>query len=339
MGVKINELAEKGKSKIFIKNLKNQIVAIDSYNLIFQFLSAIRYRNGKPLTDKEGNIVSHLSGLFYRTINYLTRDIKPIYIFDGNYPESKFDTLNKRKRIRREAKEKAKKARKQGNIEEAIKYSKMTSTINSTIIKECKELISKFGVPFIQAKGEGEAQAAYMVKNNDAWGVISKDYDTLLFGGTRFLNKFAPTKKTKLQRKIEFISLSKMLDNLGITQKQLVDMGILIGTDYYSGVKWVGQHTALKLIRKYKDLESIMEAGKKIRGKKIKVKREIFEKIRNIYLHPPLKKDYHPLTWKEVNFEELAEFMIETYDFSEKRIKNNLQRLKQNQKNKKIKNS
>jgi flap endonuclease-1 len=332
MGVKINELAKKGKSKVFLKTLKNRIVAIDSYNLIFQFLSAIRYRDGKPLTDKEGNIVSHLSGIFYRTINYLTRDIKPIYIFDGNYPELKFDTLNERKKVRREAKKKAKKARNQGNIEEAIKYSKMTSTINSTIIEECKELINKFGIPFIQAKGEGEAQAAYMVKNNDAWGVVSKDYDTLLFGGTRFLNKFAPTKKTKLQKKIEFISLSKMLNNLGITQEQLVEMAILIGTDYYPGVKWIGQHTALKLIRKYKDLEGIMDAGKKIRGKKIKVKREILEKIREIYLNPSLKKDYYPLIWKEVDFEGLMEYMIETYDFSEKRIKNNLQRLKQNQK-------
>lgn len=329
VGVKINDLASKGQKKIQIEKLFGNVLAIDAFNIMFKFLSAIRYRDGKPLTDNEGNIVSHLSGIFYRTLNYLVCGIRPVYIFDGNYPELKFDTLEERERIREEAKRKVKEARMKGNLEEALKYEKMTSTLNSEMIKESKELINDFGVPYIQASGEGEAQAAYLVQNDDAWGVVSEDYDTLLFGGTRLLSNFSITKNTKNDTEIEYISLPKMLIDLKLRREQLVDMAILIGTDYNQGIKWVGQHTALKLIKKHGSLEKVINAGEEVRGKEIYVNTEIIKGIRDIYLNPSLKTDYGPLEWNKIRFEKLKERMINKHDFSQKRIGNGIKRLKE----------
>ena len=65
--------------------LSGKKIAIDAFNTIFQFLSIIRDRQtGQPLMDSKGRVTSHLSGLLYRTANFLQAGIKPIYVFDGD---------------------------------------------------------------------------------------------------------------------------------------------------------------------------------------------------------------------------------------------------------------
>lgn len=73
---------------------------------MYQFLSSIRQYDGTPLMDSEGNITSHLSGLFYRNINFLETGILPVYVFDGKPPEFKITTLKGRKERKIAAKEK-----------------------------------------------------------------------------------------------------------------------------------------------------------------------------------------------------------------------------------------
>ncbi|RLF82023.1 flap structure-specific endonuclease, partial [Thermococci archaeon] len=69
MGVPIGELLP--KKELELENLNGRKVAIDAFNAIYQFLSTIRQRDGTPLMDSKGRITSHLSGLFYRTINLM----------------------------------------------------------------------------------------------------------------------------------------------------------------------------------------------------------------------------------------------------------------------------
>ena len=327
MGVKIAKLAKKGKKKTSLKDLQGKVIAIDAYNLLFQFLTAIRYKDGTPLKDKQGRVISHLSGLFYRTLNLLALNIRPVYCFDGTHTILKHETIKKRKKIREQAKQKAKKSRERGNIETAQKYAKMSSTLNLNMIEESKKLLEYFGVPFIQSPGEGEAQAAYMTDKGDAWAIVSQDYDALVFGAKRFLKNLAPKKRSKLSDKLEYISLTKMVNCLNITQEQLVDMAILIGTDFFSGVKWVGQKTALKLVKKHGNLESIINSGEKIRGKPIGVEKETIQNLRNIFLEPRIKRNYKELMWNKPRIEDLHSFMIEHHDFSRERIENALNRL------------
>lgn len=86
MGIQISELIP--KKEIELADLAGKKIAIDAFNTIFQFLSIIRDRfTGEPLKDSKGNITSHLSGLMYRTINFVEAGIKPIYVFDGE-PQS-----------------------------------------------------------------------------------------------------------------------------------------------------------------------------------------------------------------------------------------------------------
>ena len=185
MGLKINELVNEVKRTITFDNLFKKVISIDAFNTIYQFLAIIRQRDGTPLKDYQGNITSHLSGLFYRSINFLEHNIKPIYVFDGISSELKLDTIKERKKIKVEAQKKMIEAQDAEDFKEAKKYAQMTSKLDAGMIEESKKLIESMGIPIIQASSEGEAQSAYMVEVGDAWACASQDYDTLLFGGER----------------------------------------------------------------------------------------------------------------------------------------------------------
>src|SRR5271169_5664137 len=81
MAVDLSKLVS--KRRLAFDELNGKTIAIDAYNVIYQFLSIIRQPDGTPLMDSHGNITSHLSGLFYRTMDLLDYGIKPIYVFDG----------------------------------------------------------------------------------------------------------------------------------------------------------------------------------------------------------------------------------------------------------------
>ncbi len=84
MGLDLKQLVIREKTKL--ESFTSKVVAIDAYNAIYQFLAIIRGPDGLHLSDSEGRVTSHLSGLFYRNINYLSLGIKPIYVFDGKPP-------------------------------------------------------------------------------------------------------------------------------------------------------------------------------------------------------------------------------------------------------------
>src|SRR5207249_10230945 len=78
------------------------------------------------------------------------------------------------------------------------------------------------------------------------------------FGSPRLVKNLAISGRRKLPRKDvyidvqpEEISLDATLASLGLTREQLVDMGLLIGTDFNEGVKGIGPKKALALIKKH----------------------------------------------------------------------------------------
>jgi flap endonuclease-1 len=333
MGLKINELVNEVKRTITFDNLFKKIISIDAFNTIYQFLAIIRQRDGTPLKDYQGNVTSHLSGLFYRSINFLEHNIKPIYVFDGISSELKLDTIKERKKIKEEAQKKMIEAQDAEDFKQARKFAQFTSKLDAGMIEESKKLIESMGIPIIQASSEGEAQSAYMVEVGDAWACASQDYDTLLFGGERLLRNFAinRTKKvrdTTVTLDIEYVSLTKFLKNLGINREQLVEMGILIGTDFFPGIKGIGQKTALNLIKKYESLENLIQNKVKVGSKEIQLDLKLVEQVKNIFLLPDVKKEYNKPKSKKINFERIEELLIEQHNFSKQRVQNALERLR-----------
>lgn len=333
MGVKINDLVKEVRRTITFENLFQKRIAIDAFNTIYQFLAIIRQRDGTPLKDFEGNITSHLSGLFYRTINFIENNIKPIYVFDGIPSELKLETIQERQQIKEEAKEKMIKAQEKGDFSEARKFAQMTSKLDSDMIEESKKLIRYMGIPVIQAASEGEAQSAYMVQEGDAWACASQDYDTLLFGGKRLVRNFAVSRSKKVRNTtvtldIEYISLKNFLEKYEISREQLIEMGILIGTDFFPGIKGIGQKTALNLIQEYGNIEKMVKNEIEAAGKKIDLDLKLVKQIKDIFLNPNVSKEYQELKWDKIQYDKITELLVESHNFSQTRVENALERLK-----------
>ncbi len=324
MGTDIGILLQ--KRKVELPDLANQVIAIDAFNILHQFLSIIRQRDGSPLVDSGGRVTSHLSGLLYRTASLVEAGIKPIFVFDGTPPELKSQTLDKRREIRESALEKWENAKVEGNLEAAYKYAQASSKVNQEIVEDSKYLLSVMGIPFIQAPCEGEAQAAHMVLKKDADCVATQDYDSFLFGARTVVRNLAVTGKRKLPGKSayvdvepEIIELEESLNSLGINREQLIDIAICVGTDYNKGLEKVGPKTALKLIKKHGDIYSLLrEKGLII---------EAVEQIREFFIHPEVTDDYE-IKWGKPDSEKLIEFLSEKHDFSVDRVEKAAERLK-----------
>ncbi|MHA1456036.1 MAG: hypothetical protein ACTSR5_08655 [Promethearchaeota archaeon] len=189
------------------------------------------------------------------------------------------------------------------------------------------------GIPVVDATSEGEAQSAYLVNRGDAWASASQDYDTLLFGCERFLRNFSvnrskKVKDTTVSLDIEYISLSKFLDNLGITREQLIDMGILIGTDFFPGIKGIGQHKALELIKKHDSLDNILKNNVQISGKQLNIDIELVQRVKDIFLNPNINPNYPKITWRKVDYDKLEELLVEKHDFSKNRVDSAFKKLR-----------
>ncbi|MFA5382569.1 MAG: flap endonuclease-1 [Candidatus Micrarchaeia archaeon] len=331
MGIQLKDLML--KKEIDLNYLEGKTVAVDAYNIIYQFLSSIRQYDGTPLMDSNDNITSHLSGLFYRNINFLEGGIKPIYVFDGKPPNFKTTTLDERKERKISAKEKMDTALKKGFFEDAKKYSQQTSRLTKEMVEEGKELLEAMGIPVVQAPSEGEAQASCMAKEGIAYGVVSQDADCLLFGAPRLIRNLSVTGKRKIPGKNiyasispEIIELKEMLDSLQINREQLILIGILIGTDFNNGIKGVGSKTALKIVKENDDLDKIIALVEK---KYDYVFEENPYKIQEFFLNPPLTKEYE-IKFKSPDKEKIFKILNEKHDFEETRIENALARLSKN---------
>ncbi|MEB2792584.1 MAG: flap endonuclease-1 [Caldisphaeraceae archaeon] len=330
MGVNLKELIpQQAKNEIDIKYLRGNPIALDAYNMLYQFLAAIRQYDGTPLMDAQGNITSHLSGLFYRTINFIEEGLKPIYVFDGKPPEMKRREIEDRISRRKQYTEKYVKAKSEGRLYEAKKYAQASSELNNYMVEEAKRLLAYMGIPWVQAPADGEAQAAHMAMKGDAYATGSQDYDSLLFGSPKLVRNLAITGRRKLPNREEYIeirpeiiSLDEMLAILNISREQLIVIGLMLGTDFNpDGIKGYGPKTALKYVKGFKDpLKAIESLGDKWQGVDP-------IKIFNYFSNPPSTDDYK-IEWGEADEKGIIEMLVHEHSFNEDRVRKGLERLR-----------
>ncbi len=319
MGVDIGALFK--QEKISFKDLHDRVIVIDAYNVIHQFLSSIRGRDGTPLKNAKGEITSHISGLFYRTANLVNARIRPVFVFDGKPPPFKMKTIEERRRRKEIAEKEYKEALEEGDLKKARTKAQQTSRVTDEIVKQSKELLDVLGIPCIQAPSEGEAQASYMVKKGDAFAVGSQDYDCLLLGSPVLVRNLTSSERRKLPGKESYVKvypkqirLKQNLKSLGITQRQLVDMAILIGTDFNEGIKGIGPKKSLSLIKRNGNVENVYATI----GKAPLTFDEIKE-IRKIFLEPEVTDNYK-LDWPGLDKDKVMKLLCDQYQFTQERV-------------------
>jgi flap endonuclease-1 len=331
LGVNLRDLVP--KTAVKLEDLGGKSIAIDAYNALYQFLAIIRQPDGTPLKDSRGIVTSHLSGLLYRTSNLVEMGIKPIYVFDGIPPALKEVEIKRRMKAKEEALVKYEQALKEGKTEEARMYAQATSRVKDYMAEDSKKLLYLMGIPWIQAPSEGEAQAAHLTRRRDADYCASQDYDSLLFGAPKLIRNVTISGRRKLPSKNVFIEvvpevveLENVLRECGITLEQLVDVGILVGTDFNpEGVKGLGPKTALKLIKEHGNLENTLP----------QLKNAEFpaepQRIREIFLHPKVTDNYQ-IVWREPDMEGVIDFICRQRDFSEDRVRKAIEKMQEGNK-------
>ena len=314
---------------VSLEEMRGRVLAIDGYNALYQFLSIIRQPDGTPLMDSAGRVTSHLSGVFYRTVNLLEAGIKPVYVFDGKPPELKLREIERRAEIKEKAEEEYRAALERGDLEGARKAAQATSRLTGEMVDQTKDLLGAMGIPWVQAPSEGEAQAAFMTRRGDAWATVSQDYDSLLFGAPRLVRNLTISGRRKLPNKPvyidvepEIIRLDEVLRALNVSREQLIDIGIMLGTDFNpDGFKGIGPKKAKKMIEEYGSLKAAIERGA------IEVDPHIdVDAIKEIFLNPKTTGEYR-LEWRELDGERVKKILCENHDFSVERVEAALQRV------------
>jgi len=328
MGLDLKPLLVRDKTNL--ESFTNKIIAIDAYNAIYQFLAIIRGPDGLNLTDSKGKVTSHLTGLLYRNINFLSLGIKPVYVFDGKPPSLKSAEIENRKQIKREATIKYEKAISHGNMDDARKFAQQTTSMRDGMVDDSKHLLSLFGIPYIQAPSEGEATAASLTNTGQAFAAASQDYDSVLFGAKKLVRNFTnsgrrklPSKNTYIEVIPEIIDYKKNLESLKLTREELVDVGILIGTDFNpNGFERIGPKTAIKLIKENGKLENISKIQEQL-------ERIDYNTIRKIFLQPEIAK-VDKIEFGDVDYDGIAEYLSNERNFSRERVDTSLNRLRKN---------
>ncbi len=326
MGVNLRDLVK--PVKIPLERLAGRTLAVDAYNALYQFLAIIRGERGEHLMDRQGRVTSHLSGLFYRNINLLELGIKPIYILDGKPPALKTIEIQRRRAVKKEAVKLYSKALARGDLAEARKYAQATSYLQDYMVEDAKRMLDLLGIPWIDAPSEGEATAAYLTKIGVATDAASQDFDALLFGAARLVRNVTVSGRRKLPgRNVyvnvepEEIEMKRLLELLGVSREQLVDIGILVGTDFNpDGFKRIGPVTALKYVKKYGRLEKIVSI-------KEELQKIDYQAIREIFLHPEVTEPKKKVEWSPPDRGKVIAFLCGERAFSEDRVNRALERL------------
>ncbi len=323
MGCNLRDLAK--SHPISMNELAGKKVGIDAFLVAFQFLATIRdlgpVGDGGPLKDEKGRPVSHLMGFLDRTTLLIEAGVEPIYIFDGEHPELKRDTINDRSSRRKEAEEKWKVALADGDYKTAQKYAQQSLKFTPEMQSETKEMLDLLGVTWIDAAAEGEGQAAVMAANGELDVVATQDWDAILYGTPVLVRNLMSAGSKRYGRTIqaEMILLSEFLSENEITREQLIDMAIMIGTDFHPGIRGIGPKTALKLIKKFENIEEIAKE------KDFEIP-ERLDEIRNIFMNHPAAK-IESIKSGVVDESGLQEFLVKERGFSERRFERNLNRM------------
>ena len=318
MGVLLTPIIVKDDTSL--GELRRRRLAVDANGELYQFLALIRLADGTPLKDSHGRITSHLSGLFYRTTRLIADfGLQMVFVFDGRPPVEKSAEIARRRAVRERYEEEAAAARRVGDLALAYSKSTMTSRLTGEMRAEAQQLLRLLGLPIVEAPSEAEAQAAHMARRGDVWAAASKDYDSLLFGASRLVRfltisgkEFLPSQGTFRPITPELIDLERMLAALAITHAQLIDLGLLVGTDFHPGVKGIGPKKALTLVTRYGTIDRMSPEIRDAFGSDL-------DRLRQIYLEPAVVDDYD-VTFGECDRDGVVQFLCDEHAFGRERV-------------------
>jgi flap endonuclease-1 len=300
--------------EVAFEDLDGRLVAVDAHNWLYKYLTTtVKWTSDEVYTTEDGTEVANLVGVVQGLPKFFEHDLTPVFVFDGGVTELKTEEIESRREQRERMEEQLEEAREEGDEIEVARLQAHTQRLTPTIHETTRELFDLLDVPYVEAPAEGEAQAAHMARNGTVDYAGTEDYDALLLG--------APLTLRKLTSKgdPELMDFEATLDEHDITWEQLVDVGILIGTDFNEGIEGVGPKTALKEVKEYGDLWGVLERRD--------VHVESADVIRNLFLDPDVTDDVAFDAEMDPDLEAAREYVVDEWGIDADEVERGFDRI------------
>ncbi|KAF6071345.1 XPG I-region family protein [Candida albicans] len=140
-------------------------------------------------------------------------------------------------------------------LQEKFQKAKRDSDeVTETMINDVQELLKRFGIPYITAPMEAEAQCAELYKIGLVDGIVTDDSDCFLFGGDKIYKNMFDQKQY-----VEFYLQDDLFNKMALTQHKLIELALLLGSDYTEGIKGIGPVQAMEILAEFGNLEKFKE--------------------------------------------------------------------------------
>ena len=298
------------------EDLSGSVVAVDAHNWLYRYLTTtVKFTNESVYTTSEGEEVANLVGVVQGLPKFFEADVTPVMVFDGGVTDLKSDEVERRREQREKAEAKQEAAEEAGDAVEAARLEARTQRLTETIHETTRGLLDRLDVPYIEAPAEGEAQCAHMAALGDADYAGSEDYDTMTFGSPGTLRQLTSKGDPEL------MDLQKTLDKHDITYEQLVDVALLMGTDFNEGVSGYGPKTAVSAVKEYGDIWAVMEAED--------VYVEHADRVRELFFDPPVTDDYELDLDIDPDIDAAQAYVSETWEVPADEVERGFERIEE----------
>jgi flap endonuclease-1 len=245
---------------VSLSSFRDKRVAVDISIFLYKSLANVRY-NGDYLRNKEGKNVSHIVGIFNKTVQFLSVGVQPIYVFDGKPPEEKWECLQARHKKVNDCKDKME-AKNDISEEERKSLEKGTIRVTKDHVADIKRMFDLMGVSYVHNPvGEAEAYAAELCRIGYVDAVVTEDMDTLAYGCPKVLRNCID-RSIKRRDVLTCFSYAPIIEAFKMTHEQFVDVCILSGCDYCPTIPKIGTVRAFQYITQYGSIEGLIESGK-----------------------------------------------------------------------------
>lgn len=325
MGIKGLTSLLREKSPTSIKHvglytLQDKKVAIDTSIFLYKSLTNVRYK-GDYLRNSQGEPVSHIVGLFNKTVQYLSLGITPIYIFDGKPPEEKRECLDERNRRSQEFKEKMETA----VGKEKLELEKASIRITKKHIQDLKHLFHLMGVSYICADGEAESYAAEMCRIGLVDAVVTEDMDTLVYGCPIVIRNCID-RTIKRSDVVTTFDYRQILMDMEMTPEQFADLCILCGCDYCPTIPKVGSKRAFQHIKHFGSIEKLIESERFDVPEEFKKRfvrsRELFQIFKDL-----IDPDDLPMITSDLQSDALYKYLVSDCSMGVIKVQNAMKRI------------
>jgi len=245
--------------KTTFEEFRHKVIVIDASIYLYKFIG----------------INALCENLYLMISIFIHYKMHPIFIFDGKPPAEKRELLTQRSTKKKEAEDKynvlkeslteVKEKGKVNEIEEKMDYlKKQFVRIKESDKEVAKQLLTAYGIKYIEAQGEADELCVNMVMNGKAWACISDDMDMFVYGCKRVIRQVSLMNHT-----CTFYDIDIILRDLDMSMEIFRQIMVISGTDYninentslYETIKWYYEYQKYinRIIseRKYKTIPDI----------------------------------------------------------------------------------